>query len=395
MRSTTIRALAAAFVFGAAAVPAVGILASVPAYAETIKTPAVAKLMKEAQAAARSGDYRTALAKAQQARGSAVGGEAVLVTKYIAYAATQAGAYGTALEAYDRLIASGAVSRTEGMRTAMLLAIKAGMNARAAQYANQLGGAADPLLVAQIQFKAGNCAAVIRLLQGALNSAQPQRGALMYLQSCYYRQKNDAMGQRVLELLATHYPSPDTWSQILSLAQRERGLPSRGLLEVYRLRIQVNDLKTHDEFTDAAKVELQFRCSQRGKAILDKAVTAKLLTGGTDQRLINVVVQHVAQSPAEMAKLRQEAAANPADGSAEIALAEMLWCAGQLPQAEQAARAGIKQGNLRDADSAQFVLGHILFSQGKRGEAAQAFGAVKTGKVAGIARLWSLYARRG
>lgn len=394
MRSTTIRALAAAFVIGAVAVPAVGIVASGPAHAETIRTPAVAKLMKEAQAAARSGDYRTALAKAQQARASAVGGEGVLVTKYIAYAATQAGAYSTALEAYDRLIASGAVNRTEGLKTAMRLAMKANLNARALQYANQLGGA-DPLLVAQLNYQAGNCGAVIRALSPQLSAAAPNRDALIYLQNCYYKAKNDAMSQRVLELLAIHYPSAQTWSQILQVAQRERGLPSRGLAEIYRLRVSVNDLKTHDEYTDAAKVELQFRCAPHAKVVLDKAVAAKLLTGGTDQRLINVVNQHVAQAPADMAKVRQEAAANPADGTAEITLAEMLWCAGQLPQAEQAARAGLKQGNLRDADGAQFVLGHILFSQGRRGDAAQAFGAVKTGRLAGIARLWSLYARRG
>jgi hypothetical protein len=41
------------------------------------------------------------------------------------------------------------------------------------------------------------------------------------------------------------------------------------------------------------------------------------------------------------------------------------------------------------------VLAHILLSQGKRAEAAAAFSKVsKTGKLASIARLWALHARR-
>ena len=394
MLTTTIRALATALVFGAVAVPAVGIVANSQAEAATIRNPAVAKLMKDAQTAGRSGNWREALSKAQQAENIAGGAERTIATQLVAWAATNAGAYSVALNAYDKLLASGAVNRTEGLRTAMRLAMRANLNARALQYANQLGGA-DPILVAQLNYKAGNCPAVIRLLAGTLNSGQPSKDALMYLQSCYYRLKNDAGSQKVLELLATHYPSPDTWSQILSVAQRERGLPARGLAEVYRLQFAVNDLKTHDEFTDAAKVELQFKCAGHAKAILDRAVAAKLLTGGTDQQLINVVNTHMAQGPAMVARLRQEAAANPRDGNAEVALAEMLWCAGGYPEAERAARRGIAEGNLKDADGANFILGHILFSQGRRGDAAAAFGAVKTGKLAGIARLWSLYARRG
>jgi tetratricopeptide (TPR) repeat protein len=391
MTSTTIRALAAAFVIGATAVPAAGIVAGTEAQAATIRNPQVAKLMKDAQAAARARNWREALAKAQAAENIAGGAEKTVATQMVAYAATNAGAYAVALAAYDRLIASGAVNRTEGLRTAMRLAMKANMNARALQYANQLGGA-DPILVAQLNFQSGNCREVIRVLQGTLNSAQPSRDALGYLGQCYYRQGNKEGGQRVLELMAIHYPSPETWSQVLRIAQKERGLPDRGLIEVYRLRLAVGDLKTREDYVEMAQVALQFKTANEAKSILDKAVAAKVLTE-RDQRLIAVAAQTIARAPAEIARLRQLAAGR--DANAEVQLAEILWNQGQLPQAEQAVRRAIAAGNLKDPDGAQFVLAHILLSQGKRAEAAAAFSKVsKTGKLASIARLWALHARR-
>jgi tetratricopeptide (TPR) repeat protein len=390
MRSTTIRALAAAFFIGAAAVSAAGIVGTTGAEAATIRNPQVAKLMKEAQSAGRAGNWREALSKAQQAENIAGGSERTTATQLVAWAATNAGAYGVALNAYDKLIAAGAVNRTEGLRTAMRLAMRANMSARALQYANQLGGA-DPLLQAQLNYQAGNCREVIRILQGALSSAKPNEDALKYLGQCYYRQGNKEGGMRVLELRAIHYPTAETWSQVLRLAQKERGLPDRGLLEVYRLRLAVGDLKAREDFVEMAQVAIQFKTAAEAKAVLDKGLAAKVLIE-RDQRLIAVAAQTIARTPAEIARLRQMAAAR--DPNAEVQLAEILWSQGQFPQAEQAVRRGMA-GTLKDPDGAKFVLGHILLSQGKRAEAAAAFSSVsKTGKLASIARLWALHARR-
>jgi len=397
MSNTTIRALAAAFLIGAAAIPAIGIVAQNEAAAATIKTPAVAKLMKEAQAAAHAGNWREALEKAQQA--DAVGGktpaESAIINQFIAYAATNAGAYSVALNAYDRMIASGAVNRTEGLRTALRLALRANQPQRAMQYANQLGGASDPMLIAQLQFQSGNYREVIRILSPQLRGT-PSRDVLVLLQNSYYRIGDHVGTQRILELLALNYPSADSWHEILRTAQNERGLTDRGLLEVYRMRLAVGDLKTHDDFAEMAKVALAQRLAAEGKAVLDKAVAARLLAGDRDQRLINVANSILAKDAVEMARLRQEAAANPHDGNAEVQLAEILWTYGKYPEAEQMVRRGMAEGNLRDPDGANMVLGHILFSEGRRQDAANAFASVsKDGKLASVARLWSLYVRRG
>ena len=112
----TLRTLATALLIGAAAYTGAAVVGT-GAVAATIRTPAVAKLMKEAQAAAHARNWRVALEKAQQAeRAGPKGGEGIVVTQFIAYAATNAGSYSVALNAYDKLIAAGAVNRTEGSR---------------------------------------------------------------------------------------------------------------------------------------------------------------------------------------------------------------------------------------------------------------------------------------
>ena len=56
----------------------------------------------------------------------------------------------------------------------------------------------------------------------------------------------------------------------------------------------------------------------------------------------------------------------------------------------------MKGGKLADPEGAKMALGHALLGQGKKQEAVTAFDSVaKTSKIAPIARLWSIYARRG
>ena len=392
--NTTVRALAAALLIGTAVVGAGTLLQTTPVEAAAIKTPAVAKLMKEAQAAAHSGNFRLALQKAQQAQGAGPkGGEGAVVLQFIAYAATQAGAYGTALQAYDQMIASGMVNRTEGLRTALRLALRANQPAKALQYANQLGNA-DPQLVAQINYQQGNFGRVIQLLGPSINSLD--RDGLILLQNSYYKTHNEEGTRRVLEALATRFPSADSWREIIKMAQHAGGVTDRGLLEFYRMRLQIGDVKTHEDYFEMALIALSANLPSEAKSILDKAVAAKLLAGDRDQRLINTTNAALAKQQATMAQLQQDAGANPHDGNAEIKLAEVLWSIGKYPEAEQMARRGIQEGNLRDPDIAKIVLGHVLLSQGKRQEASTTFASVtKGGKLASVGRLWSLLARSG
>src|SRR5262249_11277854 len=158
------------------------------------------------------------------------------------------------------------------LKTALRLAIRANQPQRAMQYANQLGGA-DSDLVAQLQFQSGNYREVIRLLSPQLNG-NPSRDVLVLLQNSYYKIGDTAGTQRVLEALALHYPSPETWHEVIRIAGHGKGINDRGLLELYRMRNLVGDLKDHDDYFEMAEIVMAQGLPAEAKAILDKGIAA-------------------------------------------------------------------------------------------------------------------------
>ena len=74
----------------------------------------------------------------------------------------------------------------------------------------------------------------------------------------------------------------------------------------------------------------------------------------------------------------------------------IYWTFGKGKESEDAIRAGMAKGKLSDPDAAKVALGHALLSQSKKQEAVTAFDSVaRNSKEAPIARLWSIYARKG
>jgi predicted Zn-dependent protease len=92
------------------------------------------------------------------------------------------------------------------------------------------------------------------------------------------------------------------------------------------------------------------------------------------------------------ADLQKKAATDPNSG---IKLGLIYWTYGKNNEAEAAIRKAMS-GKLSDPDWAKVALGHVLFSEGKKADAVAAFNSVaKNSKEASIARLWSIYARKG
>jgi len=392
----TTRALSLGFFLGTASVFGLALAASTPALAQKITNPAIGKPLQEAQALASAGNFKGALAKAREADavGGKSGAEAAAINQLIAYYAVQAGDSATALATFDKMIASGQGNRQENLKNAMSMALKMGNTQRAVGYANQMGGG-DQTLIAQAYYQAGNFKEAIRLLRPGAEKGTASATALEALRASYYK-LGDSNGQQfALEQLAARFPKPEYWRELARVVQREKGLPDAGLLEVYRLRYAVGDLKTADEYSEMAQVAIQMGFPGEAKSVLDKAQAQKLLSGERATRLINMTNGLVAKDAAVVATLQQQAA-NPADGNADVKLAEIMWSYGKFKEAEGMVRKGIKEGKLTNPDHAKIILGHALLSQGNRGEALAAFNSVpRASKMGSVARLWSLYARRG
>ncbi len=234
-------------------------------------------------------------------------------------------------------------------------------------------------------------------LKESLEYAKPalegnaSEAALKFEQAVYFKM-NDLNGRRnALEQLVSNYPKLEYWHDLLQLARNDKGLNDEQLMDIYRLRYAVGDLKSADDYTDMAQEALVAGYPAEAKQVLDKASAAKLLNGERTGRLIKMVSDRIVADPAAQAELEKKVAADPNNG---VKLALAYWSFGKNQEAETTIRAAIATNRLSDPDGAKVALGHVLLSEGKTQDAVTAFNSVpRNSKEANIARLWSIYAR--
>ncbi|MGH7489735.1 MAG: hypothetical protein ACREMY_29650, partial [bacterium] len=221
---------------------------------------------------------------------------------------------------------------------------------------------------------------------------QPREDVLKFVQANYFA-LNDVNGRRnALEQLVLYYGKPEYWKDLLQLARNEKGLNDEQQMDIARLRLAVGDLKTQEDYQDAAQIALVAKYPGEAKIIIDKANAAKVLNGERAGRLMKMTNETVAADAAVMADLQKKAATDP---NAGIRLSRAQASYGKFAEAEATVRAAAK-GKGADIDGAKVQLGHALLGEGKKPEAAAAYNSVaRNSKWYSVARLWSLFSRRG
>ena len=401
MSWNTARALSATLFLGTAIIATSGVMSSVPADAApaiTIENKALAEAFMAAQNDYKAGRVAEALAKAKEADAIREGKPAAvnlaihgMIVKY----AIDAKDYASALAQIDKNIATNEGNKTENIKQAMAISFMMKNNAKAQEYANQLGSNLDNetrLLIASQMASAGQNKEALAYAAPAFQGGTASEAALKFQQAIYFKM-NDAVGRRAaLEQLVTNYPKPEYWHDLLQLARNEKGLNDEQAMDIYRLRLVLGDLKTDGDYSEMAQEALVAGYPAEAKAVLDKAATAKLLNGERAGRLVKATNDAVAANTAIQADLQKKAAT---DANSSVKLGLIYWSFGKSKEGEDAIRAGMK-GKLADPEGAKIALGHTLFSQGKKPEAVAAFDSVaRNSKAAAIARLWSIYARKG
>jgi predicted Zn-dependent protease len=395
----TNRALTAALSFGFAVFAFSGTMAPAPVQAAglVVENKALVDAINGAQADAKAGRYAEALAKAKVADG--INGKPAQLTRQVhqmvvAYAVS-AKDYNSALAMIDKMIAAKEGNNGELLGQAFAISLQANNQAKASAYAAQMGSNKTPqvrLILASGYAKAKKYKEAIEEVQPLLSGGQPREDLLLFLQATYNEMNDAAKRRDALEQLVLYYGKPQYWHDLLQLARNERGLSDEQSLDIARLRLAVGDLKTDADYSEMAQLALVAGYPAEAKAILDKATAAKLLQGERAGRLVKMTTDRVAADQANIAALQKQAATDP---NAGVKLGLTLWTYGKNAEAEAAVRAAMK-GKLADPDGAKVALGHTLLSQNKKQDAVTAFNSVaRNSKEANIARLWSIYARRG
>lgn len=399
MNRKLVQVLTTALLIGAAAGMAGSFITSAPAYSATaikIENKALADAINGAQADAKAGRFAGALAKAKTA--DAIVGKPAQLTRDIhqmitAYAIS-AKDYSSALAQLDKMIAANEGDRRKNLSEAFAVSLLSGNQQRAMNYANQLGsdlGPQERLYIAQGYFKANKFNEALHEVQ-PLREGRPSEALLLFLEDIYNKMNDEANRRASLEELVTNYPKPQYWHDLLQFARNERGLTDEQSLDIYRLRLALGDLTTDVDYLDMAQLALVAGYPNEAKSVLDAASAAKLLAGERDNRLVKMTNDRVGQDRAAEADLEKRADADP---NVSVKLGLVYWTYGKTKEAEESIRNGMKH-KLADPEAAKQALGHVLLSSGKKPEALAAFNSVaKNSKQANIARLWSIFVRRG
>jgi len=381
-----------------AAAPIIGVA---PAHAAESLRPEIGKPLQAAQALMKQGKHKDALAKLREADKVAgkTPNEAYLIERVRAAAASSAGDYGTAADAFEALIASGKLSANERAQFSEGLIgiyMRGGELGKANEaILRQLKNGDDAKLrgyLMQNYYKQGNIAALENELRNAEKSGRMSEDMLGMLANIQLK-KNDKAGYvNTIEKLAASYPKAQYWNDLLNRVQGKPGFSSRLAVDVYRLKLANGLLKKPSEFMEMGQLVLQARAPAEALKIIDKGYKAGALGTGPDaarhQRLKDLAEKSLAERNKDAAATEAEfTAAKDNDGL--VALGYSLVQAGQTDKGLKMMESAIKAGGLRYADEAKLRLGEAYAAAGKKQQAISTLRTV-SGKegTADLARYW-------
>jgi hypothetical protein len=396
------------------AVLAAALVAAFGAGAQEALRPDVGKPLQAAQQMIKAGQYREALAKVREA--DAVGGknanESYTIERMRIAAASGAGDMDTAAKAYEAIAASGKASAADKARMAESIAggfYRAKDYKRAMDWGNRYfkEGGTNPAirtLLIQSQYLAGDFAGAARELTAEIQASEkagqtPAQDRLNLLFNAGAQMKDANATVFALERLVMYYPKKEYWVDLLSRMQRKPTFSDRLALDAYRLSLATGSMTAAADFMEMSQLALQAGHPSEAKAVVDKGFASGALGSGTEgerhKRLRDLVTKKLDEAKAAQAQAEKDAAAEKS-GDALVTLGFEYVHAGNAQKGLQLMQQGIAKGGLKRAEDAKLHLGIAQLLAGDKAKAQNTLRTVQGNDgTADLARLWSLYVRRG
>ena len=390
-----------------------GVALSGGALAQETLRPEVGKPLQAAQELIKSGRYKEALAKVREAEaaGARNANETYLIERMRIAAASGAGDADTAAKSFEALSGSGKVSGPDKLRMIESIAstyYRSQQYAKAMQWSQRYlkeGGTSPAIrtMLIQSQYLSGDFAGAAKELTLEIQSAEragtpPPEDRLKLLLNAAVKQGDNNAYVFAMEKLVTYYPKKEYWVDLLSRMQRKTNFSDRLSLDAYRLSLATGSMTAPADFMEMAQLALQADLASEGKQVIDKGISSGALSGAQAdraKRLKALVDKKLAEDAASRAEDERQATAAKS-GDALLVLGMKLIYAGEAAKGVQLMQQGIAKGGLKRTEDAKLHLGIGQLVAGDKAKAQATFKTVQgTDGTADLARLWSLYARRG
>jgi hypothetical protein len=353
--------------------------------------------LSDAQKAAQTNDWQTALAKIKEAQAVSdrTPYDDYIINKFLAIVAINLKDYATARTATEAALASPSMpaeDKKELVHNAFILEGQANNYPAMIQYGAQLEtfGPLDDAALANMAIAYYNTKDAARATQYAQKSidaakaaGKPPQQAALEIQMNSQAKANPEAAEQTLENIVAQSNSPDAWSRLIEYNFGAKGMNDAIAMDLYRLEYVTKSMKP-DGAALAGKLALQLRYYGDAVSILQSAGV-----GGADLATAR------SSSAKEQGSLNAEiAAANKSGGAVALNVAEGLYGYGRYADAERLAGEAAQKGGGKYPGEAQLLVGMAQVAQAKYAEAVQTFNGISgTPAVGKTAKLWSIYAQ--
>jgi len=309
MTVRVLRAAVAAVFLGTAAVAT--LVPVVPAQAQTVSAH-IGALLQEAQAQAKAGNWKGAMAKTNEAEAAPnkTAADTQVINQMKNFIAVSSG--------------DASIGGAAGAKAKFANDYNAGKYRDVIADAETLRkynafGPTEQLLVGQAYYKANDFAGCVRYTKTLSGSDT----ALELMARCAYEVGDEATQRQALEQLVARGGKPEHWKLLLKLGERARGLSDHNTLDINRLRLLTGSMGGKDDYISLAQFALQFKLAAEAQAAMEKGVAAKVLNDDRSMRLLNGAKAQVAANAAAAPKALAAANAAP-QGDDLVAVGENM-----------------------------------------------------------------------
>lgn len=230
------------------------------------------------------------------------------------------------------------------------------------------------------------------------NGETPKEQTLQLILGSCAKLDDAACQTTQFERLATYYPKPEYWQNLMYSVFQAPDHNDKSLLQTYRLMSEVDVLKRPDDYTEMAQLAIEQGSPGEAVAILQKGFDKKVFVEARDvdrnKRLLQSAKTQADADKASLAKVDADAAASPT-GVKDIGVGLAWLSYKDYAKAVTAFERGLGKPGVKDEAEARLLLGIAQLGAGKKEEAQKSFKAVKgDAKIERIANLWSLHARQ-